>query len=107
MPDSIIAALAGLCSAGFLEVLRYLLARSQKVAERSIDDATAFRHDLLARIDTLEEENGCLVKDRGEWQHKYYLEREERVKAQWQLQTMSWIAQELESKKQNTQDESK
>ncbi|MDQ3812763.1 MAG: hypothetical protein M3347_02285 [Armatimonadota bacterium] len=94
MPDSILAALAGLCSAGVLEVLRHVLARGQKIAEKSVDDATAFRHDLLARISALEEDQAALAKERDEWRDKYYAEREQRVRAEWQLETLEWIAQE-------------
>ena len=91
MPDSITAALVGLCSTAFLELLRHMLARSQK----TVDDATAFRHDLLSRIDALEEGNTSLIRERDEWQSKYYTEREQRVKAEWQLEALGWIAQEL------------
>jgi hypothetical protein len=94
MSDSIIAALVGLCCAATLEMLRHLLARGQKTAEKSVDDATAFRHDLLTRIEALGNENMALAKERDEWQDKYYAEREQRVKAEWQLQTLTWMAQE-------------
>ena len=103
MQDSIIAALVGLGSAGALEVLRHLLARSQKVAEKSVDDATAFRHDLLTRIESLEKDKAALIKERDEWQDKYYAEREQRVKADWQLETLGWIAQEHEPRKKPDQ----
>jgi hypothetical protein len=94
MSDSIIAALVGLCCAGTLEVVRHILARGQKIAEKSVDDATAFRHDLLTRIESLGDDNTALAKERDDWQQKYYAEREERVKAEWQLQALTWVSQE-------------
>ena len=94
MSDSIIAALVGLGCAGTLEVVRHLLARGQKIAEKSVDDATAFRHDLLTRIESLADDNAVVAKERDDWQEKYYAEREQRIKAEWQLETLSWIAQE-------------
>jgi hypothetical protein len=101
MPDSIIAALVGLCCAGTLEVLRHLLARGQKSVEKAVDDATAFRQDLLARIEALEKDTAALVKERDEWQDKYYKEREGRAKAEWQLESLGWIAQEQELRKKS------
>ncbi len=94
MSDSIIAALVGLCCAGTLEVVRHVLARGQKMAEKSVDDATAFRHDLLMRIEALGDDNMVLSKERDEWQQKYYAEREGRIKAEWQLQALTGITQE-------------
>ena len=105
MSDSFIAATAGLCSAGLLELLRHLLARNQKAAEKAVDDVVAFRHDLLVRIDSLQEENTGLVKERDEWQRQYYEERELRLKTEWQLNTVGWIAQEPQGKEPIEHDE--
>ncbi len=86
MPDWMFAAVAGLGSAATLEVLRHVLARVQKVTEKQMDDATSFRHDLLARIAALEEDVAQSHNERNEWMDRYYAERELRVKAQWQLE---------------------
>ena len=86
MPDWMLAAGAGLGSAAALEVLRHVLARVQKVTEKQMDDATSFRHDLLARIAALEEDVTQSNKERNVWMDRYYAERELRVKAQWQLE---------------------
>lgn len=87
MPDWMFAAIAGLGSAAMLELLRHVLARVQKVTEKQMDDATSFRHDLLARINALEEDVTQSHKERNEWMDRYYAERELRVKAQWQLES--------------------
>ena len=82
MPESFVAALAGLCSAAVLEVLRHLLRHSQKTTSKSMDDATAFRHDLLARIVLLEQERNLLEQESDEWQEQYYQEREKHIHLQ-------------------------
>ena len=86
MPDWMLAAGAGLASAAALEVLRHVLARVQKATEKQMDDATSFRHDLLGRIAALEEDVAQSNKERNEWMDRYYVERELRTKAQWQLE---------------------
>lgn len=90
MPEYFLAALAGACSAGALEVLRHLLAHSQQAASKSVDDAIAFRQDLLARIEGLEQELTRLTQERDEWQERFYREREARI----QPQVSSWHTQQ-------------
>ena len=86
MSDLMLATVAGLASAAVLEVLRHLLGRMQKMTEKRIDDATSFRHDLLARITALENDLVQITKQGDNWQERYYAERELRLKAQWQLE---------------------
>ena len=85
MHESFLAALVGLGSASALEMLRHLLRHSQKAASKSVDDATAFRHDLLARIASLEHERARVEQERDEWQEQYYREREKLIQGQYQL----------------------
>ena len=86
-PDWMLAAVAGLGSAVVLEVVRHVLARVQKTTEKHMDDATSFRHDLLTRIASLEEDIAEVCQQRNQWQERYYAERELRSKAQWQLES--------------------
>ena len=86
-PDWMLAAVAGLGSAVALEIVRHVLARAQKTTEKHMDDATSFRHDLLARIVALESELTQVCQQRNQWQERYYAERELRAKAQWQLES--------------------
>lgn len=89
MPDWMLAAVTGLGSAAALELLRHVLARVQKVTEKQMDDATSFRHDLLARIAALEKDATQSSSERNEWMERYYAERELRVKAQWKLDSVA------------------
>ena len=86
-PDWMLAAVAGLGSAVVLEIVRHVLARAQKTTEKHMDDATSFRHDLLARIVALESDLTHVCQQRNQWQERYYAERELRAKAQWQLES--------------------
>ena len=86
-PDWVLAAVSGLGSAVVLEIVRHVLARAQKTTEKHMDDATSFRHDLLARIVALESDLTQVCQQRNQWQERYYAERELRAKAQWQLES--------------------
>lgn len=86
MSQPFLAALAGLGSAAALELLRHLMARAAGNVQRTLDDSTSFRQDLLARIGSLEDDCAALAKERDEWQGRYYAEREARAKAQWQIE---------------------
>ena len=86
-PDWMLAAVAGLGSALVLEIVRHVLARVQRTTEKHMDDATSFRHDLLARISALESDIAKISQQRNQWQERYYAERELRAKAQWLLES--------------------
>ena len=86
MSDPLLAGLAGLGSAAALEVLRHLLARAAGNSQRTLDDSTSFRQDLLARIGSLEDDCASLSKERDEWQARYYTEREARSRAEWKIE---------------------
>ena len=86
-PDWMLAAVAGLGSALVLEIVRHVLARVQKTTEKHMDDATSFRHDLLARIAALESDITQINQQCNQWQERYYAERELRIKAQWKLES--------------------
>ena len=88
-PDWMLAAVAGLGSALVLEIVRHVLARVQKTTEKHMDDATSFRHDLLARISALESDIAKISQQRNQWQERYYAERELRTKAQWKLESQN------------------
>ena len=89
MPDWMLAGVTGLGSAVALELLRHVLARVQKVTEKQMDDATSFRHDLLARIAVLETDATQSTSERNEWMDRYYTERELRIKTEWQLENQN------------------
>ena len=63
--DWLLAAAAGLGSAVVLELVRHVLARAQKTTEKHMDDATSFRHDLLARIVALESDLAQVCQQRN------------------------------------------
>lgn len=92
MSDSFFAALLGLGGALTLEMLRHFLSLGQKNTQRSLDDATSFRQDLLRRINALEDDCVALAKERDEWQSRYYAERERRAKAEWQIEALGGTA---------------
>ena len=71
MPDWILAAVTGLGSAVALELLRHVLARVATYTEKQMDDATSFRHDLLARINILEKDAIQSNSERNEWMERY------------------------------------
>ena len=87
MSDNIILALVGLISGIGLEFTRQLMAKGQTKEVKTVDDITAFRKELL-------EENHRIREDRDHWQKEYYMEREARQKAEWQLEALEWIKSE-------------
>lgn len=86
MSDSLVAAGLGLGGALSLELLRHCLALGQKNVQRTLDDSTSFRQDLIGRLGALEDDYAALTKERNDWQERYYAERERRIKAEWQIE---------------------